>query len=152
MYFSRRDLIVAATSLPVLALPAAVQAAVPRIFMIDGLALGGNDAVAYARGQGPVPGLAENTLEWRGARWRFADEQSLATFVMNPGAYAPRFGGYCAFALSQGRLQGGDPAFWRIWEGRLYLMHGKSERDQWLRDIPAAIAAAEARWPAILSN
>lgn len=118
----------------------------------DGLSLGGFDAVAYFTEGRPVQGSAAHELSWNGATWRFASAANLAAFRADPHAYAPQFGGYCAWAASQGYIAPGDPQVWRIVDGRLYLNFNARAQALWLQDVPGAIARAEANWPRILTD
>ena len=118
----------------------------------DRLALGGHDPVAYFTRNQPVAGDAAITLDWNGATWRFATAENRAMFEANPQAYAPQFGGYCAWAASQGYIAPGDPTVWRIVDGRLYLNFNDRARMLWEQDIPGAIARGEANWPRILTD
>ncbi len=118
----------------------------------DRLALGSHDPVAYFTRNQPVAGDAAITLDWNGATWRFATAEHRAMFEANPQAYAPQFGGYCAWAASQGYIAPGDPTVWRIVDGRLYLNFNDRARMLWEQDIPGAIARGEANWPRILTD
>lgn len=118
----------------------------------DGLAIGGYDAVAYFTQGRAVPGQTAHALKWRGAVWLFATSESLVAFEMNPRAYAPRFGGYCAFALSEGQLAPGDPLAFAIRDGRLYLAHSPHHLALWSADPAARILLAEGHWPGILGR
>lgn len=118
----------------------------------DGLSLGGFDAVAYFTEGRPVQGSADHTLSWNGAVWRFASAAHLEAFRANPEAFAPQFGGYCAWAASQGYIAPGDPQVWRIVDGRLYLNFNARAQALWLQDVPGAIARGEANWPRILTD
>lgn len=119
---------------------------------VEGIAIGGYDVVAYFVEGRPVAGRPEHALKWRGAVWLFAGPETLMAFEMNPRAYAPRFGGYCAYALSQGKLATGDPQAFAIRDGRLYLAHTPALLALWSADPAARIEAAEAQWPAILDR
>ena len=135
-----------------LALPGVVRGEQRPIAATEGVAIGGYDAVAYFTEGAAVPGRADHALRWRGAIWLFSRAETLLAFEMNPRAYAPRFGGYCAVALSEGRLETGDPRVFAIRDGRLYLAHSAALMARWQADPPARIAAAEAHWPAILGR
>ena len=124
----------------------------PPVAAVGGVAAGGYDVVAYFTQGEPVPGDPAHALKWRGAVWLFASAESQLAFEMNPRAYAPRFGGYCAFALSQGRLALADPAAFAIHEGRLYLAHSPAVLDRWRADPARFIDAARAEWPAVLGR
>ena len=126
------------------------QAEEPPVHTVGGFALGGHDVVAYFTEGRPVAGDARHALKWRGAVWLFASPEALLAFEMNPRAYAPRFGGYCAWALSEGRLAPGDPAAFAIRDGRLYIAHSPELLARWLEDADRRIDAARTLWPAIL--
>lgn len=128
---------------------AALAAPVARVFAPAGLALGGHDAVAYFTEGRAVPGLPSLALRWRGAVWRFASAANLSTFEGNPTAFAPQFGGYCAYGLSRGLALPGDPAAFAIVDGRLYLAHS-GDFLRLFAASPAAVAEAARRaWPAL---
>ena len=119
-----------------------------------GFAADGADVVAYrgldadARG---VAGDAAHQTEWNGAKWRFVSAENLATFRADPESYAPRFGGYCAWAVSKGYTAHGDKDAWHIHDGHLYLNYSRGVRRRWRRDIPGNISLAEGNWPAVLN-
>lgn len=124
----------------------------PAYAAADRLALGGHDPVAYLTDGQPVAGDPAITLDWNGATWRFATAENRTMFEANPQASAPQFGGYCAWAASQGYIAPGDPTVWRIVDGRLYLNFNDRARMLWEQDIPGAIARGEANWPRILTD
>ena len=114
------------------------------------LAVSGYDAVAYFNDGKPVGGDSAFEYEWNGATWRFASEANRAAFIADPAAYAPQYGGYCAWAVSQGYTAKSDPEAWRIVDGKLYLNYNKDIQARWARDIPGNIAKADANWPGVL--
>lgn len=116
------------------------------------LAVGGYDTVAYFTEGEPVPGSKDLTIEYKGATWRFSSQETLETFEADPEAFAPRYGGYCAWAMAIGNLAKGNPKFWRIHEGRLYLNISRGIQKKWLKDIPGFIEKADANWPGILAE
>ena len=116
------------------------------------LAVGGYDAVAYFKENKPVEGKAQFSTEYKGATWRFASAENLNAFKANPAAYAPQFGGYCAWAVSQNYTASGDPKYWKIVGGKLYLNYDKSVQETWEKDIPGNIVKADKNWPAVLGK
>jgi len=139
----------AAAGVPAALHAAALSAPVARVFAPAGLALGGNDAVAYFTEGRAVAGLPSLALRWRGAVWRFATAGNLATFEGNPTAYAPQFGGYCAYGLSRGLALPGDPTAFAIVEGRLYLAHSADVLRLLAADAAAVTEAARRAWPGL---
>ena len=114
------------------------------------LAVSGYDPVAYFVEGRPVEGRKDFEFEWNGATWRFADADNLAAFSADPEKFAPQYGGYCAWAVSQGGTASSDPEAWRIAGGKLYLNYSNSVQGQWLRDISGNIAKADSNWPGVL--
>ena len=148
---TRRTLLSAAAAAPAAALftrPA--MAAEPYVFSIDGVAIRGADPVAFFTEAAPVVGRREHALMWEGTTWHFASVENMEMFMANPTAYAPKYGGYCAFALSKGSLATTVPEAWTVHDGKLYLNYSVNVRQIWSEDIPGNIALADAQWPAIL--
>ncbi|GGK23498.1 YHS domain-containing (seleno)protein [Salinarimonas ramus] len=116
------------------------------------LALGGYDPVAYFREGRPVEGTRAHETEWNGATWRFASADNLAAFEADPEAYAPQYGGYCAWAAAEGYRAPGDPNFWRIVDGKLYVNYDGNVQRTWEGDVSGFIARADANWPRILAD
>jgi YHS domain-containing protein len=113
-------------------------------------AIHGYDPVAYFTDGKPVQGKEDLELEWMGAKWRFATAEHLASFKKAPETYAPQYGGYCAYAVSQGRLVDIDPNAWSIVDGKLYLNYDLDIQKTWQQDIPGYVMKADKNWPGIL--
>ncbi|RIJ17072.1 YHS domain-containing (seleno)protein [Henriciella mobilis] len=113
-------------------------------------AVGGHDPVAYFTEGKPVEGKKEFSTEYQGAEFRFASAENLALFEADPEKYAPQFGGYCAWAVAQGDTAKGDPDYWKIVDGKLYLNYNKKIQERWEQNEAAFIEQAETNWPAVL--
>jgi YHS domain-containing protein len=137
-----------------LAVPLAAQAKDPEIFtgLVKGVALGGYDAVAYFTDHKAVKGKASITYSWKGATWRFAAAKNRDVFKAEPAKYAPQYGGYCAYAVSQGATAEGDPKVWTIVGGKLYLNLSRGVQKIWAKNIPGYIKAADKNWPGVLGK
>src|SRR5438132_742149 len=96
-----------------------------------GVAIKGYDPVAYFTDSKPVEGSSDFTFEWNGAKWRFANAGHLAAFKTAPEKYAPQYGGYCAWAVSQGYTAGIDPTARKIVDGKLYLNYSPDIQKKW---------------------
>ncbi|MEY4489339.1 MAG: hypothetical protein RIQ79_1847 [Verrucomicrobiota bacterium] len=114
-----------------------------------GVAIKGYDPVAYFTESKPVEGNKEFEFIWQDAKWRFASEANRVAFKSAPQKYAPQYGGYCAWAVSQGYTAGIDPTAWRIVDGKLYLNYSADVQKKWQADIPGLIKKADANWPKI---
>jgi hypothetical protein len=116
-----------------------------------GIAIKGYDPVAYHKNGKPVRGSGEHEFKWKDAKWRFANAEHRDLFEANPKKYAPRYGGYCAWAVSQGYTASVDPKnAWTIVEGKLYLNYNVEVKEKWEKDIPGNIQKADANWPGVL--
>lgn len=114
-----------------------------------GLAIKGYDPVAYFTDGKPVEGSSNFTHEWEGAKWRFASAEHRDAFAKEPARYAPQFGGFCAWAVSQGYTADIDPEAWKVIDGKLYLNYSPKVQQKWEEDAAGNIAKAEANWPAL---
>ncbi|MEM0985963.1 MAG: YHS domain-containing (seleno)protein [Pseudomonadota bacterium] len=114
------------------------------------VAVQGHDPVAYFTDGAPVKGSKDFSTEYEGAEFRFASQDNLDTFLADPAAYAPQYGGYCAWAVSQGYTAKGDADHWRIVDGKLYLNFNRQIQERWEGDIPGFIQAGDTNWPTVL--
>lgn len=113
-------------------------------------AIDGYDAVAYFHERRPVKGSAEFSAAYNGARWAFASAANRDRFRAAPEDFAPRYGGYCAYAVSQGYTAPIDPAAWKIVDGRLYLNYSKGVQRRWEANQARHIRDADRNWPTVL--
>lgn len=140
-------LAVAVSGLPLIAAAPAAQAE-PPIYtgVFSNTALQGHDPVAYFTEGKPVKGDEAFTTEYMGAEFRFASAVNRDAFLADPQAYAPQYGGYCAWAMADGKHAKGDARHWRIVDGKLYLNYNKSIQKKWDADIPGFIERADTEW------
>ena len=152
MQLTRRHLLTLAIATPaVAAFAPSAMAATPEIYAEDGIAIDGTDAVSYFTEGTPMPGDEAITFDYMGATWRFTSEANRDKFAADPAAYAPQYGGYCAFAVSKGATAPTVPEAWTIVEDKLYLNFSTGVRQTWQQDIPGNIARADANWPGVLA-
>ncbi len=115
-------------------------------------AVGGYDPVAYFTQGKPVKGDRAFSTTYKGTVWQFSSAQNRDAFIATPEAYAPQYGGYCAWALAENKLAKGDPNFWNIVDGKLYLNYNASIQKKWLADVPGFIEKADQNWPSVLDK
>ncbi len=113
-------------------------------------AVGGFDAVAYFTEGKPVEGKSDFKTSYMGADWLFSSEENLMAFKSNPEKYAPQYGGYCAWAVSQGYTAKGDPEHWSIVDDKLYLNFNAEVQNRWNRNKENFITEANKNWPSVL--
>lgn len=108
-------------------------------------ALGGMDPVSLRDAGRPVGGDAAISTHWKGHEWRFSNDANRAAFEANPGAYAPGFGGNCPVALADGQRHPGEPQYFVVLNGTVYLTGSASARER-LRREPAILDLAARAW------
>jgi YHS domain-containing protein len=152
MQFNRRHMLALGAMTPVLALAANVSFAETKskFYAEDGIAIDGSDPVAYFTEGKPVAGDPSITHDWMGVTWRFASAANKDSFIADPESYAPQYGGYCAWAVSEGYTASTTPEAWRVEDGKLYLNYSKRIQRRWEKDIPGNISRANANWPGVL--
>lgn len=145
-------LLLIAVAVMVLCLPGQVRADTAVFSSRQGVAIGGYDAVAYFLEGAAEPGHRRHAVMWKGVVWQFASARNRAQFEANPRAYAPAFGGYCAYAMSKGRLKDGNPQLWTIDGGELFLLNNAGAREIWAASRADMVAQARLHWPVILKK
>lgn len=135
-----------------LILSVAYCAAIEPVYSKSGVAIRGYDPVAYHTDARPVAGNKDYQTTYQGAVWYFASAEHLARFQAEPARYAPQYGGYCAYAVSQGKTARIDPDAWAIVDGKLYLNYSAAIQKKWEKDRAAYIIAADAHWPKLLAE
>lgn len=116
------------------------------------VALSGYDSVAYFTENKPVKGDAKFSLDYQGAKWHFSSAENRDKFAAAPQNFAPQYGGYCAWAVSQGYTASGDPMFWKIVQGKLYVNFDAAVQKKWETDMAGFIQKADTNWPAALGK
>ncbi|NOH78158.1 YHS domain-containing protein [Vibrio sp. RE86] len=114
-------------------------------------ALSGYDTVAYFTVGKPVKGDSQWQTEYQGADWYFSSQENLEKFVATPDAYAPQYGGYCAWAVSEKNdFASADPQQWAIVDGKLYLNYDADVKSWWDSDRSGHITQADKNWPNLI--
>ena len=149
---TRRTFLAGTAALPFAALAATrAVAAQPPVFATGGVAINGYDPVGYFTEGKPVLGLAAHAVEWDGAMLHFASAENQAFFESDPVKYAPKYGGYCAYAVSKGYTAETVPEAWDIHEDRLYLNFSKNVQRLWSLRKRHHIRSADENWPSVLT-
>ena len=138
---------------------AAAQAAPPVNTLKTGLfggstdtAILGYDSVAYFSDGKPVKGQDGLVADYMGAKWKFATPAHLEQFKADPAKYAPQYGGYCAYGVSQDNLVSIEPDKFKILDGKLYLNYNADIQAKWLKDPAGFIKQADAKFQALLKK
>lgn len=117
---------------------------------LSNVAVDGYDPVSYFTQGRPVKGSKDFSTHYQGVDFHFASQTNLDRFKADPTAYVPQYGGYCAWAVSQGYTAKGDAKHWHIENGKLYLNYSASVKKTWESDMSGFIEKANANWPDVL--
>ena len=115
----------------------------------DRLALKGYDPVAYFTDRRPIIGNPQYQLEWDGAVYRFASVEHLTMFKADPNRYLPQYNNWCAASVATGVKVYGNPEWWLVVDGRLYLFGKPIGPDKMKADPAAMKSQADKNWPEV---
>lgn len=127
--------------------PATADDRVAPVYSQGGHAIQGYDPVAYFEQQRAVRGKEDFSFDWMGATWLFSSAENRDRFAAAPEDYAPQYGGYCAYAVSEGHTAKSDPDAFKILDGKLYLNYNRAIQQRWLSDTAQRIQKANKNWP-----
>lgn len=122
----------------------------PRWYQKKTVVIGGYDPVAYFTDAKPRKGDSAYNVTYDGGVFYFLSADNKALFESNPEKYAPKYGGYCAYAVSNNYTASITPKAWTIYEGRLYLNYSLGVRKRFLSDVAGHIQRADKNWPGVL--
>lgn len=114
------------------------------------LAIQGYDPVSYFTDKKPAKGSSKFVYTHLGVTYRFTSSAHLETFKLNPIAYEPQYGGWCAYAMGNtGEKVEVDPKTFKIIQGKLYLFYNKyftNTLTSWNKNEPTLLSAANKNW------
>jgi YHS domain-containing protein len=110
------------------------------------VALKGYDPVAYFTDKRPMVGDPQYQYEWDGAVYRFASAEHLALFKSDPDRYLPQYKNWCAASVAKGEKVYGNPEYWLVVDGRLYLFGGPIGPSLMSKDPTAMRSQADENW------
>lgn len=117
-----------------------------------GVLLDGYDPVGYFTDNKALKGSAAFESRYEGATYYFASADHKALFDANPDKYKPQFGGYCAYAVSVGKLRPVDVNIFQFVDGRLLLQHTQEAYDLFNRNTTGNTRKADQKWPGLVKK
>jgi len=115
----------------------------------EGVILDGYDPVAFFTDNKPVKGNPAFSYTYEEAIYHFVSAEHRDLFKNDPEKYKPQFGGWCAYAVSLGRIAPIDVNTYSIVNGRLFIQHNQRAVNGWNKDVPGNIVKADDYWPAV---
>ena len=88
----------------------------------DGVVLDGYDVVSYRSDDKAVKGQADFSAEYDSVKFYFSSQNNKDLFNANPDFYAPKYNGYCAFAVGKnGAKVPANPETFKMYNGELLV-------------------------------
>ncbi|WP_298220596.1 YHS domain-containing (seleno)protein [Flavobacterium sp.] len=117
------------------------------------VAIQGYDPVAYFKQSKAVKGKKEIAASYEGVIYQFSTTANKETFLKNPSAYEPQYGGWCAYAMgSNAEKVEINPETFKILDGKLYLFYNayfNNTLKSWNKDEGNLKKKADANWKKI---
>lgn len=122
-----------------------------------GVIIDGYDPVAYFTDNKPVQGTSQFQSKHNGSVYYFTSEDHKKLFDADPKKYEVQFGGYCAYAVSQGHISAISPLFCYVQKDdkgvdRLICQHNQKANDLWNKNANGLLVDAYKYWPAVEKN
>lgn len=112
-------------------------------------ALGGHCPVAYVEMNKAVKGDPEVSMEFAGRHYVFVNAEAKKMFEVDPVKYRVAYDGYCATAVSMGKLLDSDPTLFSLVDGTTYLFSSAEAKRMFDEKQAEVIAAADEKWPVV---
>ena len=116
----------------------------------NGVAVQGYDVVSFFNGT-PEKGNLSHVINYNDAKYLFSSELNMVKFKDSPEKFMPQFGGFCAFAMSEGKEVIPNPESWKIQDEKLYfftrMLFGIIDaKRQWIKDSASKLNNANEAW------
>jgi YHS domain-containing protein len=112
----------------------------------NGVVLHGYDPVAYFTDKVAMKGDAKYKVTYNGGTFYFASDANKTLFEKEPAKYAPQYGGYCAVAVSQGKLEDADPKMFAVYKDQLFVQRNAKARQMFLANPDGVHQKADQQW------
>lgn len=135
-------------ALGLLALGAPLAAQAKKLLNVDkdGVAVHGYDPMAYFLEGKAVKGEPQFQSSYAGATYYFQSAADKEAFDREPSKYTPQYGGYCAMAMTMGKLEDVDPNYFLVHDGKLLLQRNEKAHMMFGKDPAANHKKADENW------
>jgi len=112
----------------------------------NGVGIHGYDPIAYFAEGKAVKGDPQYKSSFGGATYYFKSSVNKAAFDKEPNNYAPQYGGYCAMAMTMGKLEDIDPNQFLVHDGKLLLQRNEKAHMMFAKDPARNHKKADENW------
>jgi len=114
-----------------------------------GVGVHGFDPVAFFTEGKASKGDPQWQSGYGGATYYFESSSDRDAFDKDPGKYAPQYGGYCAMAMTMGKIEDSDPNYFVVHENKLLLQRNEKAHMMFAKDLDGNHNKADANWAKI---
>lgn len=114
----------------------------------QGIGLMGYDPVCYFENN-PQKGVENISCVYQGIQYFFINGIHKYQFELSPEKFLPQYGGFCATAMSEGKIFPVNPETFSISNGKLYLFYdgeGGNMKSLWDKEEKARLQQADKNW------
>ena len=112
----------------------------------QGVGAHGYDPVAFFTEGKAVKGDPHWQTAYGGAIYYFQSSADKEVFERQPAKYAPQYGGYCAMAMTMGKLEDVDPNYFLVHRDRLLFQRNEKAHKMFSKDPDANHKKADESW------
>ena len=106
----------------------------------------GQSLTSYQLDNKAVKGGPKFTKVYRGLVYHFATEDAAGAFDKDPERFIPKYDGFCAEGVSQGKRFPADPNMFSVVDGKTYLFFDAKAQAAFDADSKPMIEKADADW------
>jgi len=111
-----------------------------------GVGAHGYDPVAFFTEGKAAKGDPQWQRAFGGAKYYFQSSADRDLFDKEPAKYAPQYGGYCAMAMTMGKLEDADPNYFVVHEDKLLLERNEKAHMMFSKDLEGNHKKADENW------
>ena len=112
----------------------------------EGVGAHGYDPVAFFTQGKAVKGASQWQSVYGGAKYYFQSSAARDLFDKDPAKYAPQYGGYCAMAMTMGKLEDVDPNYFVVHGDKLLLQRNEKAYMMFSKDPEGNHKKADQNW------
>lgn len=107
------------------------------------------DPISFYKGS-PRIGLKSISFTYNSVIFCFADIDNKNQFLKDHLKYEPRFGGWCAYSMTEGKKVDFDPDYYKVINDSLYLFKDENAKIKFVKDFDKMHKKAWTEWEKIL--
>lgn len=112
----------------------------------QGVGAHGYDPVAFFTQGKAIKGDPRWQSTYVGATYYFQSSADREEFERAPAEYAPQYGGYCAMAMTMGKLEDVDPVYFVVHDDKLLLQRNEKAHMMFAKDVEGNHKKADENW------